>query len=277
MIAAFDTDLRLVYANRAAVVAMQLDDPAQAVGRHAEQLLGAEAYAANRRYIHTALQGAPARFERSLIEPGGVRYTQAVYAPMHGGDAVTGLVVAINEFTTRDNDHPELRAEIENEVLRPERHRIAEDFHDIVIQRLFAAALATGSAQRDPAGRTRWIRAASDSVRNAIAEARASIHNLKAAAETTDLPLTVASVVQHSASALGFSPSITYIGSAAQCRRPPSPPNSSRCSPRRLSNAARHAHASAVAITITTSDDEVTLTSPTTASASATTRPRAAC
>ena len=67
VIAMFDDDLKLVYANRAAAASMELDDPADAIGRHAKHLFGPEAYAANRAYIDTALQGTPARFERSLI------------------------------------------------------------------------------------------------------------------------------------------------------------------------------------------------------------------
>ena len=258
VIALFDMDLNLVYANRAAAASMALDDPADAIGRHAKHLFGAEAYAANHAYIDTALQGTPARFERSLIEPDGVRYTQAVYQPMHDGDDITGVVVVINEFAARGNDQPQLRVEIENEVLRPERHRIAEDFHDLVIQRLFAAALATGSALREPADRAHWIGAARDSIRNAIAEARASIHNLKAAANATDLPVTVAAVVQHATSTLGFSPSITYIGS------PHNAPAGVAAElvavlTEALSNAARHARATSVDVTISTNDDEVSL------------------
>lgn len=258
VIAMFDMDLNLVYANRVAAVSMALDDSAAASGRHAKHLFGPEAYAANHAYIDTALQGTPARFERSLIEPGGVRYTQAVYQPMHDGDEITGVVVVINEFAARGNDHPQLRVEIENEVLRPERYRIAEDFHDLVIQRLFAAALATDSALREPADRAHRIGAARDSIRNAIAEARASIHNLKAAANATDLPVTVAAVVQHATSTLGFSPTITYIGSP---RDAPAGVAAELVAvlTEALSNTARHARATSVDVTISTNDDEVSL------------------
>jgi signal transduction histidine kinase len=252
--------LECLFANRTAVIAFGRSSRDDVVGRTAKELLGAEAFAANRPYARTALEGTPTRFERSLIERGGVmRYTQAYYAPTPAPGGNAGLVTLFVETTAQSERDSAIWDEVAGDVLHRERLRIAEDLHDLVIQRLFAAALAAQSAQRASGSeRIRWVRMTGDSIDNAIAELRTSIYNLKGLTDTADLPMSVARVAHQAAMALGFAPAITYIGSP---RNAPWAVSGELLAvlTEALSNVARHAGASRVDVTISTRDQEMNL------------------
>jgi PAS domain S-box-containing protein len=145
-IAIWDTSFRNVFANSAAVRWFGRSDRAEVAGRHAQELLGPELYmAANIAYSEAALLGEPQQFDRTVVHPTGLRHLQVYCAPRMREGEVTGIYSFVVDVTHRVEAElalQEARAEL---AAARERERIADDLHNLVIQRLFAAGLAAAS------------------------------------------------------------------------------------------------------------------------------------
>lgn len=100
-------------------------------------------------------------------------------------------------------------------MLYAERDRIAQDLHDVVIQRLFAAGLNVQSLGRfatDPGGPER-IRAITDELDAAIKELRDTIYSLRASGGEIDLLSSrLLSAVRKVSAPLDFAPRIVLSG-----------------------------------------------------------------
>jgi len=176
-------------------------------------------------------------------------------------DTADGIVVtaAVRDVTDRKQTELQLRLVEQRVALFDQRHQIAEDLHDLVVQRLFAAELQLVSVARfggdDTAAR---IAAACESIDDAIIELRVSIHNLTTGLESADLAAAVDRVVRQSARTLGFEPTIAFT-STPEAVPPAIGAELLAVLNEALSNTARHAHASHVDITIDARGDEIAL------------------
>ncbi|WP_218712474.1 GAF domain-containing sensor histidine kinase [Arthrobacter sp. BF1] len=148
-------------------------------------------------------------------------------------------------------------------VLYADRDRIAQDLHDVVIQRLFAAGLNIQSMARfvsDPAGLSR-IHAITDELDATIKELRDTIYSLRASSGGTDLLSSrILNVVSKVSRPLSFAPSIVLSG-----------PIDSRVAPELagqllavvtegVSNAVRHAQASQIDIAVSANGGALSVT-----------------
>ena len=181
--------------------------------------------------------GSPASFENSskLLGPAFARETgPALLARLGTEGASHGLMVLIR--AQGQDLYSPLTAELiasycaqsvlalelaqthklrEQLMLYTDRDRIAQDLHDVVIQRLFAAGLNVQSLARfitDAPGLAR-IRTITDELDATIKELRDTIYSLRASAGETDLlGSRIVNTVQKVSKALAFAPRIVLSG-----------------------------------------------------------------
>jgi signal transduction histidine kinase len=132
-----------------------------------------------------------------------------------------------------------------------DRDRIARDMHDHVIQRLFATGLSLQSVGRqldDPQARER-VETAVDEVDAVIKDIRHTIFALHRSPDSRSLAAEVTTLCENAVVTLGFTPSLTVMGSLAEV---PDQLAADLLAVVReaLSNAARHAGASAVSVIV---------------------------
>jgi signal transduction histidine kinase len=135
-----------------------------------------------------------------------------------------------------------------------DRARIAEDLHDLVIQRLFAVGLGLqGLSARvgSDAARER-LSASIDDLDGTIRAIRQTIFSLQEPADrSTGLRGEALRVTTESASALGFEPELTFEGPLDSTVPEKSVPEVLAVLREALSNVARHARASRASVTLT--------------------------
>jgi len=101
LIAYVDTQLRYRLVNATYEKWFGLS-PAEIYGRHASELMGAEAYETTRPYMDAALRGEVVSFEDQVPYPLGPRWVQVTYAPERTRDGrVRGFVVHVTDVTAR--------------------------------------------------------------------------------------------------------------------------------------------------------------------------------
>ena len=138
----WDTDLRNVYANRAAYARWFGRSPDELRGMHSSELLGPELYALNEPYQQRCLAGEPQVFERDLPGPDGeVRHAQIEYHPYRQGGEVVGLITVITDMTERVRADRAAAVSAAQVAALTERRRIEERAHEVSLQALFAAQL----------------------------------------------------------------------------------------------------------------------------------------
>ncbi len=133
-----------------------------------------------------------------------------------------------------------------------DRDRIARDLHDLVIQRLFAVGLglegtARLSAEPGLAGR---LGVAIDDLDATIKDIRRTIFALGSLDEAADIQAEVTRMVERSAVALGFRPSLLLEGPVRSGISADAAPEVLAVLGEALSNAARHAKATAVSVSL---------------------------
>jgi signal transduction histidine kinase len=135
-----------------------------------------------------------------------------------------------------------------------DRDRIAQDMHDLIVQRLFATGMTLQSAlaqmgEGAPASR---VRQAVEALDGTIRDIRSTIFTLESHDETHEpgLRAQVMAVADEMAQALGFAPSL-HLNGALDTVVPAAVAEALLLALREaLANAAKHARASAVAVTI---------------------------
>jgi PAS domain S-box-containing protein len=210
-IAIWDTSFRNVFANRAAVRWFGRADRAEVIGAHAQDLLGAELYmAANIAYSEAALLGEPQQFDRTVVHPTGLRHLQVYCAPRMSGGEVTGIYSFVVDVTDRVEAElalQEARAEL---AAARERERIADDLHDLVIQRLSAAGLAATS----PAAVVdAQLRSVQDGIVAALDDLESAMTRLHETVELLDLLPDLVHVVHAATQPHGIAAAIENVGS----------------------------------------------------------------
>jgi PAS domain S-box-containing protein len=212
------------------------------VGRHYVELAGETVAARNMGHAVEALRGTTQRFDADLVDAAGERRRiHFVYNPIRIGDRVAGLVALLIELPGEPG------AWSSADALTEDRRRIAEDIHDHVIQRLYAAGLALDAVHREgPARRAGLLSDARTYVLDAIAQLQAAVHDFDEL-DADDLAQSFDRAIRRATTALGFAPRLDLIGDPHLV--------GSRVAgellavlTEALSNAARHARASSVRV-----------------------------
>ena len=160
----WDNDLRNRFANAFAVGWFGRESREQVLGRHISELINPGVYEANLPYARAALAGVAStvRTDSSSTVVGERHHTLVDYTPNTVAGVVHGMFVLVTDITARVEAQDRLSHSLEQVAVLHDRERIAEDLHDVVIQRLFAASIGLVAAQRDssPANgapsRQRW-------------------------------------------------------------------------------------------------------------------------
>lgn len=152
--------------------------------------------------------------------------------------------------------------EHEEDLLSVDRDRIAQDLHDLVIQRLFAAGLSIQGLRRftpDTEGQTR-IGRITEEIDESIRDLRGTIYSLRAV-QTREVPLSrrLAEAVHHSVENSTMKPRISLVG-----RIDDAPPALAAhllaVAQEAVSNAVRHSGASNITVTLSAEEDAMELT-----------------
>lgn len=171
--------------------------------------------------------------------------------------------------------------------LLADRERIGRDLHDHVIQRLFAAGLGLQSTVGliDRVQARERVAEAIDALDETIREIRNAIFGLSRAAAADQLRAQVTAVAEQARDALGFEPTLTFVGPVDTAVPADVVPHVLAVVREGFANTARHAsarsagariEAGARKLTVTVHDDGVGLGSPTRSSGLANLAERAA-
>jgi PAS domain S-box-containing protein len=217
MIAVWDRDGRNVFANPAYAERFGLT-PTQIVGEHVREVMGPEAWRLNRVHVDAVLSGVVQVFERTFTNQHGRECLyQVSYTPNIIDGRPDGFIALVTDITARMKAEFVVREAVAQIALLEERVRLAADLHDVVLQRLFGMGLQMAAAQQSSTNAVGVLSAAVDGIDGAIVELRTSIHRLHDETEAlASLPAAVCRVATHAAQALGFQPTVTIVGPAAE-------------------------------------------------------------
>ena len=249
----WDADARLVYANDT-YISYAAGDPRDLRGKHISELMGPDVYAHYEPVIEAVLAGERHTFARTTtISAGEEAHVEAEFIPHLVGGRVEGFVGVGIDVTERVLSERALSEAAKQVTLLQERQRVAEDLHDLVIQRLFAAGLDLAAAMREGPDMRERVHAAAVGVDQAIRELRGTIHELRELMTPAELPQAMARIIADSGRVLGFLPRLTATGSWDDV--PPAVLNEmTAVLNEALSNVARHAQATEVHVTAARED-----------------------
>jgi len=170
------------------------------------------------------------------------------------------LVTALARAAGIAIDNARLHARVSELAVVEDRERIARDLHDTVIQRLFATGLALQSMVRlaPPEIATRLL-AAIDDVDDTIRQIRTTIFALEGPMGGEGLRDELVDVVSAMTPALGFSPSINFVGAIDTTVTKETGEHLLATLLEALSNVARHAGATAVQVSVVVDAEGVSL------------------
>jgi len=251
-VTAFDRGFYNTFANQVAVDVYQFGSRAAVRGRQGVERLG-QAYDASLPYGEAAMAGHPQQSVRTLPDPaGGSRSAQIDYvAQVVDGEAV-GAVALVVDVTERVAAETAALASAERLAVLGDRGRITEDLHDLVIQRLFAAGpLLTSTHGGDPEN----IRLAIECIDDALEELQQSVHELRGRTGGFHLEAALERAVRQAARPLGFSPALSWGGTARAVATDVAIDVVAVVS-EALSNAVRHARPSQVDVHVSITDHE---------------------
>lgn len=140
-----------------------------------------------------------------------------------------------------------------------DRDRIAQDLHDLVIQRLFAVGLDLQRSSRlvDVPMVAERLEAAVDDIDATIKDIRRAIFGLGSLDGDGDIQTEATRVVERAAATLKFRPSVRFDGPVRSLISTELAPDLLAVLAEALSNASRHAEATAVEVTLCADDDVV--------------------
>jgi two-component system sensor histidine kinase DevS len=211
-VAVWDASLRNVFANRAALRWFGRADRADVLGEHAQDLLGAEVFeAANIAYAEAALRGEPQQFDRTVAYPGGLRHLQVYCAPrIRSGEAdgIFSFVVDVTHRVEAELALQEARADLAS---MRERERIADNLHNLVIQRLFAAGLT--ATMPAPEISESQVRSVQDGIIAALEDLESAMTTLHEQVGLLDLLPDLAHLVHYATQPHSIAATIENVGS----------------------------------------------------------------
>ncbi len=197
------------YANRAAVRWFGHSDRAEVLGRPAGELLGPGVFEANRPYAEAALAGEPQQIDRTIAHASGLRHVQASYVPLLRDGVIEGVCSFVVDVTPRVEAELALQDARAELATARERERIADDLHNLVIQRLFAASLAASL----PAVTEAQVRSVQDGIMAALADLESAMTSLHEHVELLDLLPELAHLVHDTTRGTGITATIENVGS----------------------------------------------------------------
>lgn len=207
-VAAWDASLRCVFANRAALRWFGVADRQQARGRSARELLGPGLFeTANKVYAEAALSGRAQQFDRTVLHGAGLRHLQ-IYC---GTRAEQGLFTFVVDVTDRVEAELALQDARADMAKARERERIADELHNLVIQRLFAAGLAASRTSPHPG--EQQVHSVQDGIMQALGEMESALSALHERPPMHDLLPDLARLVHRTAEPHGVGVSIENVGS----------------------------------------------------------------
>ena len=149
IVSSWDQQQHNTFSNRPALAWYGRAERAAVVGAHMQDLLRPEYYEPEIEMLHAALAGERQQHDRLVPDPqGSLRNLQVTHAPVIEDGRVVGSYVLVLDVTARVAAENEALAVREKLAALHERQRISDDLHNVVIQRLFAAALAAKAATR---------------------------------------------------------------------------------------------------------------------------------
>ncbi len=256
IVGAYDEQARVLYANRAHEEYYGVS-PEAIRGRHVSETLGSRLYEESRRQLNEVLTGRTQHFERTLRDAAGRdRHMHVSYVPDMAEGEVRGFYCLATDISARVRAEEALDQSTRQMTLLEERQRIAANLHDMVIQRLFAAGLDLGAAQRGRPDATERIERAAAAVDESIRELRGAIHSLRELTVPRQLPASIEEIIGRAAQQLGFVPTVTYTGSLDAVPEAVAK-DVVAVVDEALTNVARHAGASAVTVVLACSSDHV--------------------
>jgi PAS domain S-box-containing protein len=201
-----------LFANQAALRWFGQPDRESVVGMHASELLGPELFlAANVAYAEAALLGEPQQFDRTVTHRTGLRHLQVYYAPRVRGGEVDGIYSCVVDVTHRVDAELALQDARAELASARERGRIADQLHNLVIQRLFAAGLAATLAA--PGVADAQVRSVQDGIIGALQDLESAITTLHEQVGLLDLLPELAHLVHAEVAGHGITAVIENVGS----------------------------------------------------------------
>lgn len=255
-VALWDAEQRNVFANRAALRWYGRRSRADAQGRHVRELLGDEDYTATVLHVQGALAGQPQQFDRSVPRRDGLRHMQSSLTPHVRDGAVVGFSSFVVDVTARMESELALQDARARLASSRERERIADELHNMVIQRLFATGLTANRASS--AASAAELRQVQDGIEAALRDLESALTALRENVGLVDLLPDLAHVVYDATKPHHITAAIENVGSVEYV-----PPEVGAellaVAEQGLSNVAEHAQASAVVVTIAASSAGVWL------------------
>ena len=209
-IASWDAEFRNVFANRAAARWFGLPHPSAALGRTAAELLGAEIHERNLPAARAALAGEAQHIDRSVVHHSGLRHVQASFLPRFRDGEVDGFYTFLVDVTARVEAELALQDARAELASARERKRIADELHNMVIQRLFAASLA---ASLPTAVTETQLRSVQDGIVAALDELESALSTLDENVGVPDLLPALARLVHDATDPCGIQAIIDNVGS----------------------------------------------------------------
>ena len=209
-IAVWDAEFRNVFANRAAIRWFGERELSQVVGRTALELLGEETYDRNFGPAQAALEGRPQHVDRTVVHGTGLRHVQAAYLPRTRDGVTDGVYTFVVDVTSRVEGELALQDARAEFASAQERERIADELHNLVIQRLFAASLA---ATLPTAVTEAQLRSVQDGISAALEELETALSSLHENVGVLDLLPSLAHLVHDMTGPHGITATIENVGS----------------------------------------------------------------
>jgi PAS domain S-box-containing protein len=204
----WDLDNYNTFANRPAARWYGYAAGAELRGVHATELVDARAYAASLPHGDQARAGTPTQFVRVVRGPDGRhRYAQITYRALVVEGEAVGTLAYVLDVTSRVEAETELHESREQAAVLSDRERIAEDLHDLVIQRLYATNLVLDNPALPAAERVRTARAGLDRALEELAEC---VRDLEGPGEAVDPQAAVEQVLRQAAGALPAAPVLSW-------------------------------------------------------------------
>jgi PAS domain S-box-containing protein len=246
-IASWDESFANEFANRAALRWFGHADRDAVDGAHMRDLLGPGVFEADRPHVEAALAGEPQQLDRTVAHPSGLRHLQASYLPRRRADGrVDGVYSFVVDVTSRVEAELALQDARAELASAQERERIADELHNLVIQRLFAASLA---ATLPSAVTEAQLRSVQDGIVSALAELESALSTLHENVGVLDLLPALARLVHETVGPHGIEVTIENVGSVDYV--PPGVGSELLAvTQAALSNVVRHSGAKSVVVTI---------------------------
>ena len=209
-VAIWDAEFRNVFANRVAIRWFGAEGLGEVVGRTALELLGEESYERNFGPAAAALEGRPQHVDRTVVHGTGLRHVQAAYLPRSHDGVIDGIYTFVVDVTSRVEAELALQDARAEFASAQERERIADELHNLVIQRLFAASLA---ATLPTAVTQAQLRSVQDGISAALDELESALSSLHENVGVLDLLPSLAHLVHDMTGPHDITATIENVGS----------------------------------------------------------------